>query len=408
MTPVASLWSYETCARGRDRRSIAVNPDGSREYWLDRSDPLLNTILSGTGVSLVVNFGDMWTAGRSLATSAFLSRVCVVGPVTHAFYDEVLRRARSVPGVELAAISDSLPPDREGDADSFQIEGQTLAAGEMNPVVSAVTASPDFFPALRIPLVKGRYFTHHDHQGTAPVAIVSEGFARRFFPDREPIGKRIRQGRAWMEIVGVVGTVKYRGLTFDTDAAYYMPFAQEYGQRMYLVVRSSGDAAHLAETLRREIQSIDAGVTLAQIGTMEQALDLSVSRPRFNTMLLSLFAGIALLLAAVGIYGLIAYWVAQRTHEIGVRMALGAAPTGVMRMVLGQGASLAAAGIVIGLSGAFALTRSLKTMLFGIGVTDALTFAAAPLGIMLVVLLATFVPALRATRISPVVALRYE
>jgi putative ABC transport system permease protein len=177
---------------------------------------------------------------------------------------------------------------------------------------------------------------------------------------------------------------------------------------MFLVVRSSGDAASLAETLRRAIQSIDPGITLAEIGTMEQALTLSVSQPRFNTMLLALFAGIALLLAAVGIYGLIAYSVAQRTHEIGVRIALGAARADVVRMVVRQGASLAVIGIVIGLAGAFALTRLLRTMLFGIGVTDALTFAAAPFALMLVVLLATFIPALRAARISPVVALRYE
>jgi putative ABC transport system permease protein len=313
-----------------------------------------------------------------------------------------------VPEVELAAVTDSLPPDRQGDADSFQIEGQTLAPGEMNPVVSAVTASPNLFQALRIPLVKGRYFADHDIQGKTPVAIVSEGFARRFFPDQDAIGKRIRQGGAWMEIVGVVGNVKYLGLTVDTDPAYYMPFAQTYSPRMYLATRSSGDAAHLAERLRRDIQSIDPGVTLAQIGTMERALNLSMSRPRFNTGLLTLFAGIALLLAAIGIYGLIAYSVAQRTHEIGVRMALGAAQADVMRMVVRQGVTLAAVGIVVGMVGAFVLTRLLKTMLFGIGVTDALTFVAAPVGIMLVVLLATFVPALRATRISPVIALRYE
>jgi putative ABC transport system permease protein len=202
--------------------------------------------------------------------------------------------------------------------------------------------------------------------------------------------------------------VKYLGLTIDTDPAYYMPFAQGYGPRMFLAVRSSGDAGRVAEPLRRAIQSIDPGVTLAQIGTMEQALASSVSQPRFDTMLLGLFAGIALLLAAVGIYGLIAYSVAQRTHEIGVRMALGAARADVVHMVVRQGARLAAIGIVLGLGGALALTRLLKTMLFGIGVTDALTFLAAPLGMMLVVLLATFVPAIRATRISPVVALRYE
>jgi putative ABC transport system permease protein len=330
-----------------------------------------------------------------------------------AFYDEVLRRARAVPGVEAADVADSLPPDRQGDADTFQIEGQSLAPGELNPIVSDVTSGPDFFKALGIPLIKGRYFSAHDTRDSRPVAIVSEGFARRFFANQDSLGKRIAQsgpgsGSMWMEIVGVVGNVKYLGLTVDTDPAYYMPFAQSYGQRMFLIVRSPGDAAGVAAAVRQSIQSIDPGVTLAQIATMEQALDLSVSQPRFDTMLLSLFAGIALLLAAVGIYGLIAYSVAQRTHEIGVRMALGAEQTDVVRMVVRQGASMAAIGIVLGLGGAFFLTRLLKTMLFGIGVTDALTFAAAPLGIMLVVLVATFLPALRATRISPVVALRYE
>jgi predicted permease len=329
-------------------------------------------------------------------------------PAGVAFYDEVLRRARSAPGVEDAGISDSLPPDRQGDADTFQIEGQTLAPGEMNPVVSAVTTSPGMFEALRIPLVRGRYFSEHDRASAEPVAIVSDGFTRRFFPGQEAIGKRIRQGGPWLRIVGVVGNVKYMGLTADTDSAYYMPFAQNYGQRMFLAIRSSGDAAQLADMLRRDIQSIDAGVTLAQIRTMKEALHLSVSRPRFNTTLLVLFAGIALLLAAIGIYGLIAYWVVQRTREIGVRMALGAAPVEVMRLVVRQGAFLAVIGIAIGLGGAFALTRLLKTMLFGVGVTDALTFAAAPLGIMLVVVLATLVPAFRATRVSPVIALRYQ
>lgn len=329
-------------------------------------------------------------------------------PAGLAFYEEVLRRARSVQGVERAALSDSLPPNRLGNADTFQIEGQTLAPGETNPVVPQITATPDFFPALRIPLVKGRYFTDRDNEGSAAVAIVSEGFARRFFPGQEVTGKRIRQGEAWMEIVGVVGNVNYMGLRVDTEAACYMPFAQAYGRRMFLVARSSGDAANLAESLRRDIQSVDRGATLAQIGTMEQTLDLSVAEPRFNTMLLGLFAAIAVLLAAVGIYGLISYWVVQRTQEIGVRMALGAGRMDVIGMVVRQSALLAAIGIGIGLGGAFALTRLLRTMLFGVGAMDTLTFSAAPLGIMVVVLAATLVPALRATRISPVVALRCE
>jgi putative ABC transport system permease protein len=325
----------------------------------------------------------------------------------------MLRRVRNVPGVEMAALTDALPPDRQGDADGFGIEGQTLAPGERNPILSAVTVGPDFFQTLGVSLAKGRDFTVHDNQDSTLVAIVSEGFARRFFPNQQAIGKRIRRsgpelGNPWMEIVGVVGNVKYLGVTVDTDPAYYMPFAQSYGSTMFLAVRSAGEAAPLTAAIRQAIQSVDAGVTLAQIATMEQALNLSISQPRFDTMLLALFAGIAMLLAAVGIYGLMAYSVVQRTHEIGVRMALGATQGDVVRMVVGQGASLAAVGIAIGLSGAFALTHLLKTMLFGIGATDALTFATAPLGLMAVVLLATFLPALRATRTSPVVALRYE
>jgi predicted permease len=328
----------------------------------------------------------------------------------HNFYDEVLRRAGAVPEVELTAVTDALPPDRLNNADTFNVQGQTpRPSGQTNPVVPAVTASPGLFAALRIPLVEGRYFTADDHRRSAPVALVSEKLARSVFPAGPALGNRIRQGGGpWMEIVGVVGNVKYLGLTVDTDPAYYMPFAQGQARRMFLVVRTSGDAARLAETLRREIQAIDASVALSQITTMEQALDRSVSQPRFQTILLVSFAGVALLLAAVGIYGLIAYWVAQRTQEIGVRMAVGAAPGQVMRLVVRQGLALAALGITIGLLGAFALTRLLESMLFGIAATDALTFVVAPLGILLVVVLACSVPALRATQISPMVALRCE
>lgn len=232
-----------------------------------------------------------------------------------------------------------------------------MAAGELNPIVSDVTSGPDLFLVLGIPLLKGRYFTAHENQNSAPVAIVSDGFARRFSPNQEAIGKRIKQSgpeihNKWMEIVGMVGNVKYLGLTLDTDPAYYMPFAQTYSPRMFLAVRSSSDAARVAATLRRDIQAIDPAINLAELGTMDQDLALSISQPCFDTMLLALFAGIALLLAAVGIYGLVAYSVAQRTHQIGVRMAAGAAQPDVVRTVVAQGVSLAAIGIVIGLSGA--------------------------------------------------------
>jgi putative ABC transport system permease protein len=400
---------------------------GSRAHGRTRSALVISEIalsmmlLIGAGL-LVRSFANLRRFNGDLFAESSRILTILISPGNQkykegraglAFYDEVLRRARAVPGVEAAALTDSLPPDRQGDADTFEIEGKPLAPGTLNPIISEPTVTPDFFRALGVPLIKGRYFTTHDTRDSRPVAIVSDGFVRRFFPNQEALGQRIKQsgpgyGDNWMEIVGIVGNVKYLGLTVDTDPALYIPFAQSYGPQMFLVVRSSGDAAPLAEALRKSIQTIDPGATLAAIATMEQALDLSVSQPRFDTMLLSLFAGVAVLLAAVGIYGLIAYSVAQRTHEIGVRMALGAAQTDVVRIVMRQSTSLAAIGIMLGLGGALVLTSLLKTMLFGVGAADAITFLAAPVGIMLVVLLATLVPARRATRISPVIALRYE
>jgi putative ABC transport system permease protein len=333
-------------------------------------------------------------------------------PAGLVFYDEVLRRVRDVAGVELAAVGDSLPPDKQGDADTFQLEDRPVAPGAMNPVVSVASVGPDYFRALGVPLLRGRYFDDHDKADATPVAIVSEGFAKHFFPGEDVVGKRIKQSgfasNSWMQIVGVTGNLKYLGLSVDTDPAYYMPFAQTYAPRMFLVVRTKGDAARLADELRRAVQSVDAGATIAETATMEEALGRSVSGPRFDTMLLALFAGIALLLAAIGTYGLISYSVAQRTQEIGVRMALGAAQTDVLGMVVRQGVVLGATGIAIGLAGALALTRLLKAMLFEVGATDVATFAAAPLALLVAVLAATVLPALRAMRVSPVVALRDE
>jgi putative ABC transport system permease protein len=210
-----------------------------------------------------------------------------------------------------------------------------------------------------------------------------------------------------MEVVGVVGDVKYTGLEKDTDDAYYMPYGQNYGRRMFVVARSSLGAT-LAPALRRAVQSADPGVTLNQVETMDESLSHAVALPRFDTVLLSSFAMVALLLAAVGIYGIIAYSVAQRTHEIGVRMALGAARGSVLALLIRQGAVLALAGIGFGLAGAFALTRLLSNLLFGVGTTDPLTFGVMSFVLLAVALLAAFIPARRATRISPVAALRCE
>jgi putative ABC transport system permease protein len=327
------------------------------------------------------------------------------------YYDQVIEVARHLPGVQSAAVSDSLPPNRQADADTFTIEGQALPPGEMNPAVSRPVVGPGYFETMRIPLRQGRYFTVHDNQDSTPVAIVSESLARHFLPGQDPIGQRIKQSSPddpYMEIVGVVGDVKYTGLQKDTDSAYYTPYSQDHARQMFLVVRSPLGVDGLGPALRRRIQSIDPGVTLSAVSTMQQALDTDFAQPRFNTILLTLFAGIALLLAYVGIYGVIAYSVTQRTHEIGIRMALGAGRANVLGMVIGQGARLALLGIALGLAGAYTLTRLLSTLLFGVGATDPLTFASVGLGLLAVALLAAFIPAHRATRISPIVALRYE
>jgi putative ABC transport system permease protein len=357
-------------------------------------------------------------AGFSAATDRLLTVLVSPGdrkyrdPVAGLlYYDRVLEVARRFPGVQAAAVSDTLPPTRQGDADTFVVQGQTLAPGEVNPVVTCATASDGYFQALGVPLLRGRYFNGHDTASSAPVAILSESMARRFFGGRDPVGMRLKQsgpgvGDNWMEIVGVVGDVKYLGLQKDTDAAYYMPFAQSYMPRMFLVLRTAPDAASIAQALRRELQSVDPGVTLDQVETMQQSLASSLAEPRFDTMLLVIFAAIALALAAVGIYGVVAYSVAQRTHEIGVRMALGAGQGEVWKMVLRQAARMAFTGIVIGLGGALLLTRLLKALLFGTSATDPLTFVGVATALLVVALVAAFVPARRATKISPVVALR--
>jgi putative ABC transport system permease protein len=332
-----------------------------------------------------------------------------------AFYREVLRRARTVPGIEAAALSDALPPDRQGDADTFVIEGQPLATGAINPVVSDVTATADFFRTLQIPLVRGRYFDEHDSPESAPVTIVSESMARRFYAGRDPIGTHLKQSgpdlaNPWMTIVGIVKDVKYMGRKgdHDSDAAYYLPFGQSYGPRMFLAVRTEAGAAGVAGALRREIQAANPAATVAQVSTMRQSLDSDVAAPRFDTALLGLFAATALVMASVGIYGLIAFSVARRTQEIGVRIALGARPGDVLRLVVRQALLLATIGIGLGLAGSLALTRLLQTLLFGTSATDTFTFVLVPLVLLAVVLLAAAIPARRATRISPVTALRYE
>jgi putative ABC transport system permease protein len=298
---------------------------------------------------------------------------------------------------------------------SFQIEGLQVAPGEANPHGDPHMINPDYFRAMGIQLLKGRFFTDQDTSDSLPVAIIDETLAERYWPNEEPLGKRIaaffdrRNNQPVLrQIVGVVGHVKQYGLDGKTKVQYYFPLTQRPQRQMNIVVRSTVEPTSLVGALTNAIRSVDSDQPIFNIRTMEQVVSNSVATKRFATAMLSIFSAVALVLAAVGLYGVISYSVTQRTHEIGIRMALGARSIDVVGMVMGNAAMLTGTGVVIGLAAAFALTRLIAGLLFSVGATDAMTFTAVPLLLCAVGLLASYIPARRATKVDPMIALRYE
>jgi putative ABC transport system permease protein len=271
--------------------------------------------------------------------------------------------------------------------------------------------TPAYFDTMGIRVLKGRAFDERDTAGSTPVIIINESLAREIFPGEEPLGKRIRSWRdenVLREIVGVTQDVRYFGRDDELRGLVYVPHAQDSWRSMVLAVRTASDPAGFAGVIRNAISSFDKDLAVSRVQTMTQVLDDSVAGPRFNMMLLAVFAGVAMVLAAVGIYGILSYAVAQRTHEIGVRMALGARATDVLRLVVAQGLKLTLVGVAIGLGAAFAVTRVMESLLYEVSATDPLTFMAIALLLVGVALVASFIPARRATRVDPMVALRYE
>jgi predicted permease len=290
----------------------------------------------------------------------------------------------------------------------IQVEGYTPPPGQ-ELQADLRTATSDYFRTMEIPLVKGRFFTEHDSADMPPVAMIDEKFARRFWPNEDPIGKHL-----WFDpkkpitIVGVVGVVKQYGLEMDGKIATYFSEQQNPGRGMFLVARRSSDEALLSAAITREIHGVDPTAVVYGIRSMQDRLHDSLARQRFASTMLSAFASFALLLAAVGLYGVMSYLVSQGTRDIGLRIAIGARPSDILRMVVQQGMALSALGILAGLAGAAAVTRVMANLLFGVSAMDVATFAAVPGILAAVAFAATAIPALRATRVDPMVALREE
>jgi putative ABC transport system permease protein len=330
------------------------------------------------------------------------------------FYDEVLRRSAALPGVSAAALTSDLPLSGIDSFLGFAIEGRPEPKPYEGPESGFHQVSPDYFRALGIPLLRGRAFDARDVRQAPAVTIVSDTLVKRYWPGEDPIGRRVsfgtdeKGGRSWTTIIGVVADVRQKGLHTDPRSECYVPYSQAPSRYATLVVRSGLDAAGLAASVGREVQAVDPDVPVYEVKTMREVLDGSLASRRFNMALLALFAVMAVLLAAVGLYGVLAYMVTQRTHEIGVRMALGARKRDVLRLVVGQGMALTAGGLVLGILGALALTRVLSTLLVGVAVTDPWTFASVALLLGAVAFLACYIPARRAARVDPMIALRYE
>jgi putative ABC transport system permease protein len=331
------------------------------------------------------------------------------------FYRQALDRIASIPGIRSAAVTSTLPLSGNAIGIGYFIEGKTPTAEGERPSAPYDAVSPGYFRTMGIPVLRGRDFTPQDTKEGQPVIIISEALARRYWSDEDPVGKRMTIGYsagegqpASREIVGVVGNIKHQGLEHGADVAMYTPFAQTPWPFGTVVVAAEADPAGVVAAIRKEVMAVNRSQAVFNIRPMSEVVSRSVSEPRLYMALLAAFAGLALLLTAVGIYGVMAYSVSRRTHEIGIRMALGARPGDVLRLVVRQGMGLVLAGVAVGLVAAVAATKSMESLLFGVSAGDPLTLASVALLLVLVAFLAVLVPARRAAGLDPMIALRLD
>src|SRR5437588_1641172 len=330
------------------------------------------------------------------------------------FYRELIRRVDSLPGVISAAVATNLPLTESGNSVGISIEGRADPAPDRVPIVITRIISPRYFETMGIPLLKGRAFTEEDKAESPAVVVLSETTARKFWPGEDALGKHIKIGptnspNRWLTVVGVVKDVRQFELVVEPKPQMYLPFTQaNFFEPRALVVKTNLEPLSLAATVRKTVWEIDKDQPVSDIASMENIVSESVARQRFRMMLLGIFAGLALLLAAVGIYGVMSYSVAQRTREIGIRMALGAQRADVLKLTIGQGLRLVVTGVAFGLAAAVIMTRLMSSLLFGVSATDPMTFVSISFVLVSVAVFASYIPALRATRIEPMEALRYQ
>jgi putative ABC transport system permease protein len=337
-------------------------------------------------------------------------------PQQVAYFDQLMPKLRGIPGVQSAGAVVSLPLSGSSIVLNFEIAGRPPLPPSQQPAMQVRVATPDYFQTVGIPLKRGREFTEQDREGAPPVVLITESAAKQYFPNEEPLGKKITLGwgrgpgtpRAGGEVVGVIGDVKDAGLHEADPPQIYLPYRQWPLQSMAVVLKTSIRPERVADAARREVYSVDANIPVGNVRTLQQVVERSISQPRFYMTLLTIFASLALVLAAIGTFGVLSYAVAQRSREIGIRMALGAQERTVIGLIVRHAMILAAGGVTVGVTAAWFLSKLLATFLFATDPRDPGTFAAVSLTLGLVALLASYLPARRATKIDPVVALRSE
>ena len=376
-------------------------------------------LLVGAGL-LIRSFDRLSQVNPGFDSHAVISAQVVLPRVRYAesasqlaFFDQLLQSARAMPGVESAALASDAPLSGGGNYLSFEVAGRPQPSSSAVQDAEVLVTGPDYFRTLRIPLRSGRVFATQDDARATKVAVINGAMARRYWPGGDPIGARITLGdpadsASWRTVVGVVGDVRQNALNDDPYPQLFLPLAQTPQRSMLLLARTTGDPAALAAPIRRAVVSLDSDLPVSDVRTLDDRLQQSIAQPRVSMLLLGLFALMALVLAAVGIYGVLSYTVTQRTRELGIRMALGAESNSVLKMVISQAMAPAIVGVLVGLAGAWGATRLMSTLLFGVSATDPLTFAAVALFLLAVALVASWVPARRATRVDPLVALRAE